>query len=468
MIIPVGHILYIILFLVLNKLILVINNAENKTELRSTFSLILEKLCVVLEGNLTMYTKTTTEKRKISESIQTLIMFIYLLLYNLKRAQDVILFLRMNHYSIIKALLKAINIFKESKEDINVAKFILNLCFDDIKNKIYDYQNDKLCETYHKHVYTEILGAFPSFNEPFDVNNPNFQNFMKNVSEMKMDYYIDNLKKENSEIFCKNLIPLLLGFAQFDFISFYTNIINKHIEIIRKEYDNELTSLFRKDDVTNDLMKNLIIIFGNYSFIKSFYTVIPNDFLKTNDVTFDLKLFETFLKDFVINLIESLPFIIKVLLTIIKNSIQKINSGKENYNVVYTVLIFNFFISPSVLELYGISLVKFKSLRQLTRILRNICFGKEFDTNDKLSYFNTKIKDFNLFINGQFKTKIFDIIDIENKKDDINKEINNSFVSSKNVKDINQLNCDTRIVFPTFCFQYYWENIRNVVNSLKK
>ena len=65
-----------------------------------------------------------------------------------------------------------------------------------------------------------------------------------------------------------------------------------HIEMIRKEYNNELTSLFRKDDVTNDLIKNLIFIFGNFTFIKSFYIVIPNEYLATNEIVFDLDNFE--------------------------------------------------------------------------------------------------------------------------------------------------------------------------------
>jgi hypothetical protein len=287
---------------------------------------------------------------------------------------------------------------------------------------------------------------------------------MKNIMEKKIEDYIINLKKESSDIFCKSLIPLLLSEPNFDFISFFRNIVNMHIEMIRKEYNNELTSLFRKDDVTNDLIKNLIFIFGNFTFIKSFYIVIPNEYLATNEIVFDLDNFEQFLITFLTKLTQSLPLIIKVLLNIIKDSIQKINSGEENYNVVYTVLIFNFFISPIILELYGISLVKFRSLRQLTRILRNICFGKEFDINDKLSYFNKKIKIFNSFINEHFKKNVFGDIDIEKDKDNINKKINCILVNSKNT---NLINGDKSVLLPSFCYQFYWESITNVLNSVK-
>ena len=391
-------------------------------------------------------------------------MFIYILYYNIHSSENVILFFKMNSYSLIKILIKAIKIFKDDKENISIANFIINICFDDLKTKIYSYGDDKLAEIYQKYVYSEILGLFPSFNEPFNSNNEEFSNFMKNIMEMKMEDYIINLKKESSDIFCKSLIPLLLSEPNFDFISFFRNIVNMHIEMIRKEYNNELTSLFRKDDVTNDLIKNLIFIFGNFTFIKSFYIVIPNEYLATNEIVFDLDNFEQFLITFLTKLTQSLPLIIKVLLNIIKDSIQKINSGEENYNVVYTVLIFNFFISPIILELYGISLVKFRSLRQLTRILRNICFGKEFDINDKLSYFNKKIKIFNSFINEHFKKNVFGDIDIEKDKDNINKKINCILVNSKNT---NLINGDKSILLPSFCYQFYWESITNVLNSIK-
>ena len=391
-------------------------------------------------------------------------MFMYIIFYNIEKSENIITFFKTNSFTIIKMLKKATTIFKEDNETIQIANFIINICFDDMKAKIYSYQDTKLEDIYQKYLYSEILGIFPSFNEPFNAKNEDYSKFMKKITEMKMDEYIDNLKKENSDIFCKNLIPLLLSRPNFDFISFYINIINKHIEIIRKEYNNEITSLFRKDDVTNDLIKNLIFIFCNFSFIKSFYTILPNEYLSINEIIFDLDAFEKFLNNFITKLTQSLPFIIKVLLCIIKQCIKEINSGEENYNVIYTVLIFNFFISPTILEIYGISIVKFRSLRQLTRILRNICFRKEFDNFDKLNYFNKKIKEFNSFINEKFKKYVFDEIYIEKDRDNINKKINSLLISAKN----KELKIDDKsIILPSFCYQFYWENIYHTINSFK-
>ena len=448
----------------MHELIKVINNSKNNSDSQSILSLIIEKIGIILEGSLALYSNPSYNKQTVCETIKTLIAFTYIIFYNIDKAEDLILFFTINSYTLIKILIKAINKFKDDKDNVEVAKFIINICFDDMKKKIYAYHNDKLEEIYQKHVYTEILGIFPSFNEPFDPKYESFVNFMKLVQEMKIDDYIIYLKKEKSETFCKNIIPLLLTTPNFDFISFYTKVINKHIEIIRKEYNNELTSLFRKDDVTNDLIKNLVLTFCNFSFIKSFYVVIPNEYLSTKEISFNLDSFEHFLIEFLTKLIESIPFIIKVLLKVIKNCIQKI-SGEENYSVVYTILIFNFFISPTILELYGLSLVKYRSMRQLTRILRNICFGKEFDNNDKLSYFNVKVKAFNDLINQNFKKYVLDEIDIENNYDKINKEINSLLVSSKNPSLIID---GKSTVLPSFCYQFYWKNIVNVVNSITK
>ena len=291
--------------------------------------------------------------------IKNLIVIIYIIYYNIQKSEDLTFFFKFNQFHITNILIKAIKILKNDIKNISVANFIINICFDDLNSKINSYKDEKLAELYQKKVYTEMLGIFPSINVPFNRENKEFVNFMTNLLEMKWENKIMHLKKENSEIFCKNVIPLLLSEPNFDFISFFRTIANMHIEVIIKQYNNELTSLFRKDDISNDIIKNLIIIFGNYYFIKAFYKIIPDEFLSTHEIIFNIDHFEKFLVIFLTKLLQSIPFIIKVMLNIIKNSIQKINTGEEYFSVVYTVLIFNFFISPSTLDLYGLSLAKY-------------------------------------------------------------------------------------------------------------
>ena len=445
------------------------NDPKENKNFNPKFKLIIVRMNIILELKLSLFLQSKDKDKKgIYKNFLAIILFLYIIIYNLKEPEKVTLFLKINSSSTLKLLKRVLKVFRDVDEKIDMhyielSHFMLNFCFDDIKKKIYSYQNEELIQVYQDEVYSEFLQIYPASNERFHDEDKKYEKFLNNILELKLDNYIHNLKGEKSEIFCRNLIPILLSCNDFDFISFYTYIVNKHIEIIRKDYDNELTSLFRADDFTNDLIKNLIIIFGNDSFINSFYFALPKEYLSNKEIEFDLDSFENFLHNFLEKLIKTLPFIIRVLLKIIHNCVQDLTKTENNYNVIYTVLIFNFFISPITLDLYNISMVEYKSLRQLTRILRNIYFGKEFDFKDKLSYFNKKVKLFHNYINEKFNI-LFDGIDIEKDKNDINKKLNNILINTKDIKD-KQITTDN-IFLPSFCYQFYWENILNSVKGM--
>ena len=445
------------------------NDPKENKNFNPKFKLIIVRMNIILELKLSLFLQSKDKDKKgIYKNFLAIILFLYIIIYNLKEPEKVTLFLKINSSSTLKLLKRVLKVFRDVDEKIDMhyielSHFMLNFCFDDIKKKIYSYQNEELIQVYQDEVYSEFLQIYPASNERFHDDDKKYEKFLNNILELKLDNYIHNLKGEKSEIFCRNLIPILLSHNDFDFISFYTYIVNKHIEIIRKDYDNELTSLFRADDFTNDLIKNLIIIFGNDSFINSFYFALPKEYLSNKEIEFDLDSFENFLHNFLEKLIKTLPFIIRVLLKIIHNCVQDLTKTENNYNVIYTVLIFNFFISPITLDLYNISMVEYKSLRQLTRILRNIYFGKEFDVKDKLSYFNKKVKLFHNYINEKFNI-LFDGIDIEKDKNDINKKLNNILSNTKDIKD-KQITTDN-IFLPSFCYQFYWENILNSVKGM--
>ena len=445
------------------------NDPKENKNFDPKFKLIIVRMNIILELKLSLFLQSKDKDKKgIYKNFLAIILFLYIIIYNLKEPEKVTLFLKINSSSTLKLLKRVLKVFRDVDEKIDMhyielSHFMLNFCFDDIKKKIYSYQNEELIQVYQDEVYSEFLQIYPASNERFHDEDKKYEKFLNNILELKLDNYIHNLKGEKSEIFRRNLIPILLSYNDFDFISFYTYIVNKHIEIIRKDYDNELTSLFRADDFTNDLIKNLIIIFGNDSFINSFYFALPKEYLSNKEIEFDLDSFENFLHNFLEKLIKTLPFIIRVLLKIIHNCVQDLTKTENNYNVIYTVLIFNFFISPITLDLYNISMVEYKSLRQLTRILRNIYFGKEFDVKDKLSYFNKKVKLFHNYINEKFNI-LFDGIDIEKDKNDINKKLNNILINTKDIKD-KQITTDN-IFLPSFCYQFYWENILNSVKGM--
>ncbi len=443
---------------------------ENETN-NPKFKLIIDKITKLFEGNITKYIESNQENKKvITNEIIDLILYLYIIIFNIKIPEKLTLLFNINSSALLNLLKKLLEMSKDidenksSKQYIKLPSFILNICFDDIKNKLIYSEDEELKKLYQKNIYCSLLTIFPSANDRFIPTNQ-YIDFEKDILELKLDNYLYDLKGENSKIFCRNLLPILLTNKKFDFISFYKYVVQKHIEMVRKNYNNELTSLFRADDFINDLIKTLIMLFGNESFMFSFYFTLPKEYLSVNDIEFNLDVFENFLHKFLQKLIETLPYIVRVLLKIVYTCVKELDKSDDDcYNVLYNILIFNFFISPATLNLFDISIIKYKSLRQLTRVIRNIFFGKEFDVKDKLNNFNEKVKIFHKYINDQFNL-ILDGIDIEKDKIEINKKVSELLVSSENYNEIIKEE-KNQIFLPTFCNLYYWENILKVIKDL--
>jgi hypothetical protein len=96
--------------------------------------------------------------------------------------------------------------------------------------------------------------------------------------------------------------------------------------------------------------------------------------------------------------------------------------GNDNYAPLFTEIVFNFFISPKIQDMYDIGLLKYKSMKHINRIIRNICFNMEFPQDDKCWLFNEKLKEQNRMITSFIKDDIIDNLmnDIkENKVEEI-------------------------------------------------
>ena len=454
----------------LKRIIEFINDPKENETYNPKFKLIIDKMTKLLEGYIIKYLESNEKNKEgINNEIINFILYLYIIIFNIRTPEKMILLFSINSSSLLYLMKRLLEISKDIDEKKNMKKiklpsFMLNICFDDIKKKMLSSENEELKKIYQKSIYCSLLTIFPSANDRF-IATDQYNNFIKDIIKLKLDYYLNNLKGENSKMFCRNLIPILLTNKEFDFISFFKYIAKKHIEMVSKNYNNELTSLFRADDFINDLIKALIMIFGNESFLFSFYLTLPKEYLSVNDIEFNLDVFEKFLQKFLQKLNIYLPYIVRVLLKIVYKCVKDLNKPDDDcYNVIYNILIFNFFISPTTLILFDISIVKYKSLRQLTRIIRNIFFGKEFDAKDKLSYFNEKVKVFHKYINDQFNL-ILDGIDIEKDKNEINKKVNDILAKTGNNNEKIEEE-KNQIFLPTFCYLYYWENILKSVNDL--
>ena len=129
--------------------------------------------------------------------------------------------------------------------------------------------------------------------------------------------------------------------------------------------------------------------------------------------------FNTLFEEINKGLIDNIPHVIRILLKLLYNSIRKVFTIEEdNYNPLYTALIFNFIISPRVQMLYSLNPINCPYIRSLNRLIRNTCFNYKFDKNDELSKFNESIEQNNKKLQNFINEKIIAINDTDDEVKD--------------------------------------------------
>jgi hypothetical protein len=238
---------------------------------------------------------------------------------------------------------------------------------------------------------------------------------------------------------------------------FIKKVIEKDMEDTKKKFGDDFRTLFRKEDLCDDILKYMFFIFGNTMMVESFVKPvekmlkkigIDEETIKTNILaSLDLPLlrdinvdeFEILICEIIENLYNTIPQVLKILLKLLYNGVIKyFTIDKNNYAPLYTSLMFNFILNPRVQELYSINPLNILLVRSLNRLVRNTCFNYKFPASDELNKFNDLIE-----INHKKLTKFMveKIIEI----DDDDKNIKNS------LKD---LFTEKYLVYPKFLFYY--------------
>ena len=301
--------------------------------------------------------------------------------------------------------------------------------------KVYDY---KANNHYTKEVYEKIFQILFDFNI--------------NYEKIYANYSI-KISRENAPIFKINLIQSILRllfytgknkyysknkYYEYDLLK---KIIDKNIQQTLELNGDEYKTLFRKDDIYDDLIKYIFFMFGNTTVIEAFINPLKKMMnkigiiMKKNDNINKKKIhnernitpaeFELFFDEMVSGLKHNLPYILKIILKIVYTSVkQHFTIEKDNFRPLNTALIFNFIVNPRIQEIYSINPGKYKFVRTLNRLLCNTCFNTQFIPNDSLSKFNKYIES-----NHQ-KLSIFIqkfIISIDEEKEEEKIKIKNIF-----------------------------------------
>jgi len=180
--------------------------------------------------------------------------------------------------------------------------------------------------------------------------------------------------------------------------------------------------------LVDDLIKYILYLFGNRLFNKSFYEnaklLISDSKIKLVEKKPSLKDTQSLIQidekfvDLFDCFIESLKSLIqspiKVMLKLIYDKVLELYPvEKNNYGHLFTYLIFNFIINPNIQDMYNISPSKYQTVKDINRVLRNICFNKNFSEEDKLNKYNYIISSCNAKLNNVIDTILLSLQDAD-------------------------------------------------------
>jgi hypothetical protein len=278
----------------------------------------------------------------------------------------------------------------------------------------------------------------------FNFDSDNFLNFdIKSFKTLDIDenfyHQLETVKSILLIVFSKEKYKYLNNekeneiFYEFDFLN---KVIIKNFKDTKQLNGDKYKTLFRKENITNDIIKDLFFIFGNKLIIECLVkpldkvlniTGINNEFEiitkkgkslnMERDITkdeFDL-LFDKILE----KLTENIPQILKIFLKMIYDNVLEIFTiEKDNYIPLGVALIFNYIASPRIQKIFFNQPHKYVFIKSMNKLLCNTCFNIEFSEKDPLKIFNKEINVYHEKLNKFFEKNILnvDVNDIENKK----------------------------------------------------
>ena len=289
----------------------------------------------------------------------------------------------------------------------------------------------------------------------FDISYQNFFTYNNKIKdEEKPAYKLCIAQSLIRVAFSKEKKKYYLGKDEYYEYNLLKKIIDKDMKETVAKFGDEYKTLFRKEDLCDDVIKYMFFIFGNSMLIESFVKPLKKmlnkiglteDIINNKDplaMKREIKKaeFEALVCEIIDSLSSKIPDVLRILLKLLYDSVNEhFTIEKDNYGPLYTSLIFNFLISPRIQMLYSINPLNCVFIRDLNRLLRNTCFNFKFAETDKLSVFN-------------------DIIEKNNKKmkDFINEKIISITINDNVKNSLRDLFTEKYLIYPKFLF--YWDS----------
>ena len=331
--------------------------------------------------------------------------------------------------------------------------------------------------------FSNFLYEPPESNEIKDCNYiiNKLSKFEFSYDNFFKDKIIDNIKEKRN---CKlnialSIIRIVFSTEKLLYIDetseeskyfeyeFIKNLIDTNLQLTKKKYGSDVLTLFRKEDIFDDLIKYIFYIFGNTMMIESFVKPVEKmikkigldeESIKNNILSsLDLPLvrdingeeFEILIKEICENLNKTIPQILKIFLKLLYNSVIKYyNIDKNNFGPLYTSLFFNYILNPKMQEIYQINPMKILFVRSLNRLIKNTCFNYKINENDSLSKFNDLIEKYH----PNLKKLIIDNVINIDENDEKTKNYLKELFTEKN------------LIYPKFLF---YNDCKLILNTIK-
>jgi len=378
--------------------------------------------------------------------------------------------------NFFKSLIKLIE--KLDLKDKNSLFGILNNLFLDDYKLLYFKKNtsEKDDSLEMLFINNQIYFSNIYFESEEGFGDKEYRNMFNKLSRFEFSYdnffkdkNIDNIKDKSyyKLIIAQSIIRVVFSKEKYLYIDessktskyfeyyFIKNLIDKDLEITQKKYGNDISIIFRKEDIFDDIIKYIFYIFGNTMMIESFVKPVEKmlkkigldeESIENNIlVALDLPLvrdinkeeFEILIKEISESLNETMPLIIKIILKFLYNSLIKYYKiDKNNFNPLYTALFFNYIISPKTQEMFEINPMKILLVHSLNKLVKNTCFKYKINKADNLSKFNALIEKYNINMKNLIINNIIQL--------DENEESNKKYMK--------QLFSEINLVYPKFLF----------------
>ena len=433
-----------------------------------SFEKTLSLISYSIQNKVELYNKNPTQHNFFL--IKNYIIFFMIITINLKKYPNFIKNIfkgKSNFFNCLVQLIKQIQKIKKRHELFSILNYLV---LEEYKGLYFrTEQPDKELEeifieqqlffssmvldisSYDEATYKKIINILFHFNLSYD----NFFKYYKSIKdEDKPEYKLKIAQSIIRVAFSKEKSNYTKEkFYEYTFIK---RVIDKDMEETRQKFGDEYRTLFRKEDLCDDVIKYMFFIFGNSMMIESFVKPVKkmlksiginDDFVRANDNNgsggvkngrdITVEEYNILLDEINKGLMDNIPHVIRIFLKLLHNSIQKVFTIEEdNYSPLYTALIFNFMISPRVQMLYSINPLKITFLRSLNRLIRNTCFNFKFEQNDILAKFNESIEINNKKLQNFVKDKI---ISINESDDDVKNSLKDLFT-------------EKYIIYPKFLF----------------